>query len=79
MTMFVLSAAFMLGGAFSKKAFLSFFACGLSAIGAILSGNVGAPDGTALYADYVVFGVIMGLMSAVSALIGIVHVVEESR
>ena len=47
---------------------LTFFSCSLFIINAIMSGNVGAPDGSVLYAGYTVFGPIM-LAFAIVALV----------
>ena len=53
------AVVFFLVGILTNKYPITFFSAGLFLIMAIMSGNVGNPDGTALYTDYILLGFIM--------------------
>ncbi len=56
---------------------LTFVSTGLLLIAAILSGNVGSPDGTALYEGYTVFGPLLAVLGAISIIAGILQMLED--
>jgi len=64
---------FFLVGVLAKKYPLTIFSAGLFFIMAMMSGNVGNPDGTTLYTDYILLGYIMIALAIIAVVTSFVQ------
>jgi hypothetical protein len=68
-----MAVVFFLVGVLARKYPLTIFSAGLFFIMAMMSGNVGNPDGTALYTDYILLGYIMIALAIIAVVTSFVQ------
>jgi len=68
-----MAVVFFLVGVLAKKYPLTIFSAGLFFIMAMMSGNVGNPDGTVLYTDYILLGYIMIALAIIAVVTSFVQ------